>query len=131
MLDLANKTGVAYNSTVYVVDGTTITDLSGILSADIDGAAADAKTTGEIRLYVETGATVDIATFPTTLLDANGDDVLSVGTKLRVVKASTDPNALTAVDVFNPAITYGFADRYTEFMELTLEDIAGTLTWGA
>lgn len=128
-LDLANKAGRAHNTTNYVVDGTTITDLSGIVEGTFD--SGDVDKAGKFLLQVDTSTNVvDLATLPTTLALASGAEAFTDGVEITVVKNSTDAGSLTFTDPVT-GIVFNYADRQGESVTLVFDTSTGTGQWVA
>lgn len=126
-LDLGGKVGMAHNKTPYVTHAT-----NGL--ADVTGAtfdSGDLTEAGSLLLQVDTTAgLVNVETFPTSLLDADGNEVLQDGVKLTLVKVSNDTNKLRFADPIT-GIVYSYADRYSESFSVVFDTASGQRRWVA
>lgn len=128
-LDLSNKAGRAHNTANYVVDGTTIADLSGIVEATFD--SGDISNAGKFLLQVDTsGNVVDLATLPTSLTLTDGSEAFTDGVEITVVKNSSDAGNLAFLDPVT-GINYVYADRQGESITLIYDTSTGAGRWVA
>lgn len=127
-LDLAGKSGRSHNTTPFVADVTN--GLSGVSETTFD--AGDLETAGKLLLQVDTSAG-DVSvhtTLPTTLLLADGTEVLEDGTEITIIKVTTDVNKLLFIDPIT-GIIYDYVNRRGESITLVYDLSTGAGRWVA
>lgn len=123
-LDLANRNGRAHNVAPFVA-----ADFSGVVAATFD--SGDLAKAGKLLLQVDLTANgMDLNTLPTTLLDANGAELLEDGLKLTVVKVDVTGNNLTFLDPVT-GVSYDYVNRRGESISLVADWSTGAAQWVA
>lgn len=121
-LDFANKTGLAFATSLY--SGA----LGAIVATVFDGGAG-ADNASVLRLDFDTaGGDVDLNGLPTTLTASDGSEVLVDGLQLVCIKGTFDASKLVFTDpIFG--YVYAFVNQQSEAITLTFSDDGVTRQW--
>ena len=123
-LDLSNKVGRAHNTTAFTGADFAAVDASTFDSGNIASA-------GNFLLQTDlTANAMDANTLPTSMLDANGVELLTDGVELTIVKVDPTRNNITFVDPIT-GITYSYVDRPGESLTLVMDRSTTPEQWAA